>query len=75
MYTKALYGAHAIVPEYQKRIFGCILDQIDIHIEVPCVDYEKFIGDRVGETSKSMRACVQAARDIQSISEKTVHPT
>jgi len=42
------------------------LDRIDIHIEVPRVDYETLSGDRVGETSKSIRARVQAARDIQT---------
>jgi predicted ATPase with chaperone activity len=34
-------------------------------IEVPNVDYEKLSGDRVGESSESIRARVQAARDIQ----------
>ena len=42
-----------------------MLDRIDIHIEVPRVDYEKLSGDRMGETSESIRARVQAARDIQ----------
>jgi magnesium chelatase family protein len=42
------------------------LDRIDIHIEVPRVDYEKLGGDRMGETSASIRARVQAARDIQT---------
>ena len=42
-----------------------MLDRIDIHIEVPRVDYEKLSGDRVWETSASIRARVQAARDIQ----------
>ncbi len=41
-------------------------DQIDIPIEVPRVDYEKLSGDRVGETSTSIRARVQTARDIQT---------
>ncbi len=41
------------------------MDRIDIHIEVPRVDYEKSSGDRVGETSELIRARVQAARDIQ----------
>ena len=35
--------------KYQKRISGPILDRIDIHIEVPRVDYEKLSGDRLGE--------------------------
>jgi magnesium chelatase family protein len=57
--------APAVVTKYQKRISGPILDRIDIHIEVPRVDYEKLSGDRVGETSASIRACVQVTRDIQ----------
>ena len=58
--------AHALVTKYQKRISGPLLDRIDIHIEVPRVDYEKLSGGRVGETSESIRARVQAARDIQT---------
>src|SRR5512138_1578978 len=58
--------APALVTKYQKRISGPLLDRIDIHIEVPCVDYEKLSGDRVGETSESIRARVQAARNIQT---------
>ena len=48
-----------------KRISGPLLDRIDIHIEVPRVDYEKLSADRIGESSESIRARVQAARDIQ----------
>jgi magnesium chelatase family protein len=58
--------APAIVTKYQKRISGPILDRIDIHIEVPRVDYEKLSGDRLGETSETIRKRVQAARDIQN---------
>jgi magnesium chelatase family protein len=57
--------AHALVTKYQKRISGPLLDRIDIHIEVPRVDYEKLSADRVGESSESIRTRVQAARDIQ----------
>jgi magnesium chelatase family protein len=57
--------AHALVTKYQKRISGPLLDRIDIHIEVPRVDYEKLSGDRVGESSEAIRARVQAARDVQ----------
>ena len=42
-----------------------MLDRIDIHIEVPRVDYEKLSRDRLGETSGAIRARVQAARNIQ----------
>ena len=57
--------APAVVTKYQKRISGPLLDRIDIHIEVPCVDYEELSGDRMGETSESIGKRVQAARNIQ----------
>ncbi|MFN8461724.1 MAG: ATP-binding protein [Anaerolineales bacterium] len=57
--------AASVVTKYQKRISGPLLDRIDIHIEVPRVDYEKLSGDRVGESSASIRQRVQAARNIQ----------
>jgi magnesium chelatase family protein len=63
---KACGCAPAVVTKYQKRISGPLLDRIDIHIEVPRVDYEKLSGDRMGETSESIRARVQAALDIQN---------
>ena len=62
---KACGCAPAVVTKYQKRISGPLLDRIDIHIEVPRVDYEKLSGDRLSESSESIRARVQAARDIQ----------
>ena len=43
-----------------------MLDRIDIHIEVPSVDYEKLSSDRMGESSEMIRAHVQTARDIQN---------
>lgn len=43
-----------------------MLDRIDIHIDVQRVDYEKLSGNRVGESSESIRARVQAARNIQN---------
>jgi magnesium chelatase family protein len=54
-----------LVTKHQKRISVPLLDRVDIHIEVPRLDYEKLSGDRVGETSACIRACVQAARDFQ----------
>ena len=54
-----------MVTKYQKRISGPLLDRIDIHIEVPRVDYEKLSGNKLSESSKSIRARVQAARNIQ----------
>ena len=63
---KACTCAPAVVTKYQKRISGPLLDRIDIHIEVPRVDYEKLSGDRMRESSAAIRARVQTARDIQN---------
>ena len=63
---KACTCAPAVVTKYQKRISGPLLDRIDIHFEVPRVDYEKLSGDRLGESSESIRQRVRAARDIQN---------
>src|SRR5574337_777803 len=57
--------APSAVTKYQKRISGPLLDRIDIHIEVPRVDYQKLSSDRLGESSVTLRKRVQAARDLQ----------
>ncbi len=41
------------------------MDRIDIHVEVPRVDYEKLTDKRNVEDSKTIRARVQAARERQ----------
>ena len=55
----------AIVTKYQKRISGPLLDRIDIHIEVPRVEYEKLSDDRLGEPSEVIRQRVERARERQ----------
>jgi magnesium chelatase family protein len=54
------------IARYQKRISGPLLDRIDIHIEVPRVEYEKLTDRRAGERSADVRARVQAARQRQA---------
>src|SRR5512145_462489 len=53
------------VTKYQKRISGPLLDRIDIHIEVPRVEYDKLSDNRLGEPSEAVRARVETARQIQ----------
>jgi magnesium chelatase family protein len=55
----------AAVRRYQQRLSGPLLDRIDIHIEVPRVDYDKLTDDRRGETSALIRERVEAARERQ----------
>ncbi|MBN1201232.1 MAG: YifB family Mg chelatase-like AAA ATPase [Anaerolineae bacterium] len=55
----------ATIRRYQQRLSGPLLDRIDIHIEVPRVDYDKLTDERRGEPSASVRERVQAARERQ----------
>lgn len=50
---------------YLSRVSGPLLDRIDIHIEVPPVDFEKLSDSEKGESSAEMRKRVEKARLIQ----------
>ncbi|MFH1456865.1 MAG: YifB family Mg chelatase-like AAA ATPase [Patescibacteria group bacterium] len=50
---------------YQKKISGPLLDRIDLHIEVPRVEFEKLTNNTQSEGSKSIRERVQQARNYQ----------
>lgn len=51
------------VLRYQKRISGPLLDRIDIHVQVPRVEYDKLTSERLGESSERIRARVERARE------------
>ena len=53
------------VARYSKRISGPLLDRIDIHVDVPRVNYDKLTSDRLGESSATIRERVAAARERQ----------
>jgi magnesium chelatase family protein len=57
--------APSAVARYQKRLSGPLLDRIDIHVEVPRVEYEKLSSERAAETSEAIRGRVEAARRAQ----------
>jgi magnesium chelatase family protein len=63
--VRACTCAPSAVTKYQKRISGPLLDRIDIHVEVPRVDYQKLSDDRLGEPSARIRERVESARKIQ----------
>jgi len=56
----------AMVTRYQKRISGPLMDRIDLHVDVPRVDYEKLSSTQRGEPSAGVRARVEAARERQA---------
>jgi magnesium chelatase family protein len=53
------------ITRYQHRISGPLLDRIDIHVEVPRVEYDKLSGTRLGESSAAIRERVARARALQ----------
>ncbi len=50
------------VEKYKSKISGPLLDRIDMHIEVPALDYNEIISTGSGETSNEVRARVTATR-------------
>jgi magnesium chelatase family protein len=53
------------VQRYVSKVSGPLLDRIDIHIEVPAVQYKELRGTAAAEGSAEIRARVLAARDRQ----------
>ena len=45
----------AAITRYQKRISGPLLDRIDIHLDVPRIDYDRLSERRPGEPSSAVR--------------------
>jgi magnesium chelatase family protein len=57
--------SHHMITRYQKRLSGPLLDRIDIHIEVPRVDYDKLSDERRGEPTTTIQERVESARQRQ----------
>ncbi|MFO0912155.1 MAG: YifB family Mg chelatase-like AAA ATPase [Pirellulales bacterium] len=54
------------VERYMSKISGPLLDRIDIHIEVPAVQYQELASEQTGTDSRQMREQVVEARRIQA---------
>ena len=54
------------VQRYLSRLSGPLLDRLDIHIEVPPVEFASLSGTSQGECSADIRKRVNAARAIQT---------
>ena len=63
--TKKCTCPPGAVSRYMSRVSGPLLDRIDIHIEVPPVDFSELSDSEEGEHSSDIKARVDAARDIQ----------
>ncbi len=53
------------VERYRQRISGPLLDRIDIHVEVPAVEFKELSSREAGEPSSAIRQRVENAREIQ----------
>lgn len=53
------------VQRYMNRISGPLLDRIDIHLEVPKTSYSDLTDKTSGESSASIKARIEQARNIQ----------
>ncbi|TWT76862.1 Competence protein ComM [Posidoniimonas polymericola] len=53
------------VERYMSKISGPLLDRIDLHIEVPAVEYQELSSSVEGTSSASMRDQVAEARRVQ----------
>lgn len=51
--------------KYLSRVSGPLLDRLDIHIEVPPVDFQRLSDSKPAESSEKVRERVNAARKIQ----------
>lgn len=54
------------VQKYLAHISGPLLDRIDIHIEVPAIEYKDLTAEASGEDSTIIREQVIAARNVQA---------
>ncbi len=50
---------------YLSKVSGPLLDRLDIHVEVPPVDFNQLSDSEAGEPSAEIRKRVNAAREIQ----------
>ncbi len=63
--TRNCICSQQAVSRYLSKVSGPLLDRIDLHIEVPPVDYEQLSAKKKAESSADIRRRVNAAREIQ----------
>ena len=63
--TRSCTCSPAAAQKYLARVSGPLLDRIDLHIEVPPVEFDQLSSKSPGESSAQIRQRVNAARDIQ----------
>ena len=73
--TRPCTCSDAAVSRYLGRVSGPLLDRIDLHIEVPPVDFDNLSSSKKEEASAVVKARVDAARAIQEARFKGTNVT
>ena len=63
--TKPCTCAKGAPARYLSKVSGPLLDRLDIHIEVPAVEYDELSSNEKAECSADIKKRVDAARKIQ----------
>ncbi|MGJ3237596.1 MAG: YifB family Mg chelatase-like AAA ATPase [Anaerolineae bacterium] len=64
--TRTCTCTPTMISRYQSKLSGPLLDRIDIHLDVPRVDYDKLMNTDKGESSADVRKRVETARAKQT---------
>jgi len=64
--TRSCTCSSKAVSSYLARVSGPLLDRIDIHIEVPAVEFEDLANRKNSESSEKIKTRVNKARKIQN---------
>ena len=63
--TRTCTCSPTMISRYQGRLSGPLLDRIDLHVDVPRVEYDRLMSEERAETSAAVRQRVESARDHQ----------
>ena len=63
--TKSCTCTTRQISNYRSKLSGPLLDRIDIHVEMPAVDYRDLVDKREGESSETIRDRCRITRDVQ----------
>lgn len=64
--TKKCTCSKGVPQKYMAKVSGPLLDRLDIHVEVPQVEFSKLSSEEKGESSAEIKKRVNAARRIQT---------
>ena len=63
--SRECHCSQPVIQRYMSKISGPLLDRIDIHIDVPAVNYKEMRSGAEPESSASIRDRVMRAREVQ----------